>query len=268
MDLQQPEGPRASRLVIVMAALAGAVLAGILLLWAVSEREKPHARREAAAPAAPASAPATRTPAPEAAAPETPAEAPAERPRARRRPTAAPKPDPAPAAPTLGELRIDADISGAMVFLDRKYLGETPLTARDITPGSHTLNLSAEGYEGQSRTIEVAPGPSDVMVRFKEIRLDQALDVVHKHGVGSCEGRLLATPQGLRYETSNRNDAFALPFDQVEAFEVDYLKKNLRVKRRGGKTWNFTTRADNADPLFVFHREVQKVRDRLAKTEE
>jgi len=151
-----------------------------------------------------------------------------------------------------------------MVFLDRKYLGETPVTARDVTPGPHQINLSAEGYEGQSRTIEVAAGPSDVMVRFQEIRLDQSVDVVHKHGVGSCEGRLLATPQGLRYETTNKNDAFSLAFDQVETFEVDYLKKNLRVKRRGGKTWNFTTRAENADPLFVFHREVQKVRDRIA----
>ncbi len=96
-------------------------------------------------------------------------------------------------------------------------------------------------------------------VRFKEIRLHEAVEVVHKHGVGSCEGRLLATPQGVRYETTNKNDAFSLSFEQIETFEVDYLKKNLRVKRRGGKTWNFTTRAENADPLFVFHREVQKV---------
>ena len=45
---------------------------------------------------------------------------------------------------------------------------------------------------------------------------------------------------------------------------MDYLTKNLRAQRRGGKTCNFTTRTESADPLFVFHREVQKVRERLA----
>lgn len=259
--MDEPE-PRVSRLVVVMAALAGVVVLAGLLLWAVGGREEaPAPPPEAAAPAKPAPPPeASGRPEP---VPETPAETPAERPRARRR-APAPKAAPAPAAPTLGEVRIDADVPGAMVFLDRKYLGETPVTARDVTPGTHTLNLSADGYEGQSRTIDVEPGPSGVMVRFKEIRLNETVDVVHKHGVGSCEGRLLATPQGLRYETTNKNDAFSLTFEQVETFEVDYLKKNLRVKRRGGKTWNFSTRADTADPLFIFHREVQKVRQRIA----
>ncbi len=262
MDEQEP---RVSRLVLVMAALAVALALVGLLLWAVGGRSKPAAPPEAAAPARPAAPPAAAArPEP---VPETPVEEPDARPRTRRKPAPAPKPAPEPAAPTLGEVRIDADVPKAMVFLDRKYLGETPVTAREVAPGPHTLNLSAEGYEGQSRTIEVEPGTSDVMVRFREIRLDQAVDVVHKHGVGSCEGRLLATPQGLRYETTNKNDAFSLAFGQLETFEIDYLKKNLRVKRRGGKTWNFTTRADNADPLFVFHREVQKVRERIAATQ-
>ena len=71
---------------------------------------------------------------------------------------------------------------------------------------------------------------------------------------------------GLTYETGNTGDAFALRFDQVETFEVDYLEKNLRVKQRGGKTWNFTDRnAANADRLFVFHRDVEAARAKLAK---
>ena len=46
---------------------------------------------------------------------------------------------------------------------------------------------------------------------------------------------------------------------------MDYLKKNLQLKRRGGKTWNFTTKAENADPLFVFHKSVDKVRKQVGK---
>jgi hypothetical protein len=166
----------------------------------------------------------------------------------------------APAAPTTGELHIASDVPGAMVFLDRKFIGNTPATATGVEPGTHHLNLSAEGFDGYSDTIEVAPGPADVMVKFKEIRLDEKVDVVHKHAFGSCEGRLLADPQGIRYETANKGDAFSLPYADIETFEVDYLKKNLVIKKRGGKQYNFTTKAENADPLFVFERDVDKVR--------
>ena len=65
-------------------------------------------------------------------------------------------------------------------------------------------------------------------------------------------------------ETSNKGDAFNLPYPQVEQFSVDYLQKNLRVKAKGGKTWNFTDKNDNADALFVFHRDVEAARKKLA----
>jgi hypothetical protein len=181
-------------------------------------------------------------------------------PRTKKKAEAPPPPVVEPAAPTTGELHIDSDVAGAMVFLDRKFIGNAPVTAKDITPGSHRLNVTAEGYEGYAEPIEVAVGPAEVMVKFKEIRLKQTVDVVHKHAMGSCEGRLLADPEGIRYETTNKEDAFTLKFSEIETFEVDYLKKNLRIKKRGGKQYNFTTRAQNADPLFVFHRDVDKVR--------
>ncbi len=166
-------------------------------------------------------------------------------------------------------LVVESDVPGASVFLDREFVGTTPVTLKDLSPGPKRLNLSAEGFDGISRTIEVASGQAQqtVAVRFKEVRLDAATGVAHKHGVGGgCEGTLRATVDGLAYETSNAGDAFSLRYDQVESFEVNYLDKNLRVKQRGGKTWNFTDRqAENADRLFVFHRDVQAARDKLAK---
>ena len=107
-------------------------------------------------------------------------------------------------------------------------------------------------------------GETTVTLRFLEVKLNVSIDVVHKHGIGSCAGKLTATPAGLRYQTTNKGDAFELGFGGLETFEVDYLKKNLRVKKRGGKTWNFTDKADNADNLFVFHRDVTKAREKLA----
>jgi hypothetical protein len=208
---------------------------------------------EAAAPAPAVEAPTTTIEASRDAAP---------RPKKKAEPAAPPPPE--PVAPTAGELTIDSDVSGAMVFLDRKYIGIAPVTAKDVTPGKHHLNVTAEGYDGHSESIEVVAGPATVTVTFKEIRLFETIDVVHKHAMGSCEGTLLADRQGVRYNTTNKDDAFALTFSEIDTFEVDYLKKNLRIKKRGGKQYNFTTKAENADPLFVFHRDVDKVRQQVA----
>lgn len=198
--------------------------------------------------------------------------APAERTPAARPPTASsraarsPAPASSPAAPPTPvaiapTLRVESDVPGAMVFLNRKYLGTTPLVSRDVSPGSHELNVQAEGLKPVVQTVEIGDdGETHVSVEIKAVRLDARVPVVHKHGVGSCDGTLIATPAGLRYQTSHDKDGFTLTFAQLETLSVDYLAKSLRVKQRGGRTWNFTTRDDNADPLYVFHREVEAVR--------
>jgi hypothetical protein len=169
------------------------------------------------------------------------------------------------AAPTVGILNIDSDVPGAQVFIDREFVGAAPVTGHEVKLGSHRVNVSATGFEGVVETIDVAPGPRDVVVKLKEVRLDASLNVVHKHRIGSCNGRLVATPQGMRYDTSNKEDAFATALLDIEGFEVDYLKKNLRVKLKKGKTLDFTDPEGNADRLFVFHRDVDHARDRLKK---
>jgi hypothetical protein len=152
-------------------------------------------------------------------------------------------------------------VPGATVFLDRKYLGTTPLETRDFEPGSHRLNVSAEGYEMYGEPVELAVGPNEVVVRFKEVRLDERVDVVHKHGLGSCHGRLVATPAGLRFEADKAADSFEAGFASLEPLRVDYLNRNLRVKHKGGKTWNFT--AQSADALLAFQKAVEKARERM-----
>ena len=201
------------------------------------------------------------------AAPKADPPKPATEPARRATPKAAPV-DAAPpveAAPEGGTLSIDSDVRGAQVFIDREYVGVTPLKASGITPGSHRINLSAQGYEGLAESIDVEPGPRDLMFKFKEVRLDLALDVVHKHRMGSCKGRLIATTKGLRYETPDKDDAFTLPLAELETFQVDYLEKNLRIAAKKGKRYDFTDPEGNADHLFVFHRDVEKARERIIK---
>jgi hypothetical protein len=168
-------------------------------------------------------------------------------------------------APTTGTLLIDTDVSGAQVFVDRQFVGESPATASDLRPGPHVINVSAKGYEGVSTTVTVEPGTRDVKVKLREVRLDVTLQVVHKHRMGSCTGQLIASPQGLRYETSDKDDAFSASLLDLDAFEVDYLAKNLRITPRKGKRYDFTDPQGNADHLFVFHRDVDKARERLKR---
>jgi len=177
--------------------------------------------------------------------------------------TPAPDTETAPAA--VPRLKVTSDVEGAFVFVDRKFVGKTPLDTSEITPGQHQLKVSSEGYEGVSQGVEIAKtGATEVDVSLKTVRLDTSVDVVHKHGIGSCEGKLVADVHGLRYDTSNRDDAFTLAFADMETFTLDYLQKTLRVKKRASRTWNFTTRAADADPLLVFQRDVDRARARLA----
>jgi hypothetical protein len=181
------------------------------------------------------------------------------------RPKATAPPPALESAPPGGVLHIDSDVPGAQVFIDRQYLGVTPLTAPNVSPGAHRLNVSAPGYDGIVESVDVEPGSRELRFNFKEVRLDAVVHVVHKHRLGSCEGRLIATPQGIRYETTDQNDAFSSPLAGLERFDIDYMAKTLHVKPATGKQYDFTDPEGNADRLFVFHRDVDAARKKLER---
>ena len=74
---------------------------------------------------------------------------------------------------------------------------------------------------------------------------------------------LVASPQGLKYETINTADAFSVALTDLETFELDYVERNLKVRIKNGKTYNFTDQQGGPDGLFVFQRDVEKVRQRI-----
>lgn len=220
----------------------------------------------------PVEAPRPVAPRPVAAAKPEPRSESAPAPEPRRR-AAAPKPEPAPAPspapaapdPDLVTLHVESDVPDAQVFVDRTFVGKAPLTTTDVKAGAHKINVSAPGFEGVARDVTLNAGANDVTIKLREVRLNTSLDVIHKHRMGSCKGRLVATPQGLRYETIDKDDAFRSGLMELETFEIDYLDKNLKVKLKGGKQFNFTDPEGKADNLFVFHRDVEKARDRIKK---
>jgi len=130
--------------VLAIAAVVAAAAVG-LFFWFAPRRPSTPAPVPAAEVAAPAARPA-ETPAP---APAAPAAAPRTR---AERPAAAPSAAPAAPAgvevvPDAGSLRIETDVPNAQVFLDRQFIGTAPVTAANVKPGPHQLNVSAEGFE-------------------------------------------------------------------------------------------------------------------------
>jgi hypothetical protein len=176
--------------------------------------------------------------------------------------TTSPTPTPE-TTPTTGTLVFESDVPDTGVFIDRVYLGQAPVTARDIKPGRHMVNVSATGYDGFAETIDVAAGTRTLSYKFKEVRLDASAAAIHKHAIGSCKGTLHATPKGLTYDTQDPNDHFSVALTDLETFTVDFAQKNLRVKIKGGKTYNFTDPDGNAERLYAFHNVVEKARQRI-----
>ena len=159
-------------------------------------------------------------------------------------------------------LRVDSDVPGASVFLDRNYVGTTPVEVSDIDPGEHELTASADGYDMYAETLELSDEPRDVMIRFKQVTLDESVAVIHKHTFGQCQGTLSTTLTHVTYDTDHK-DAFSVPWAGLERFEVDYIEKNLNIKVNGGKNYNFTSQSGNPDELFVFHQKVTEAREKL-----
>jgi hypothetical protein len=250
----------AAFLIILVLAAAGAYF-----LLGRGPSKPPDASKAAVAPTRePGAAPAPRD-TPALTPPSALAPAPTRKAAPKKTTSEPAEPTGAPAAPTTATLTLDSDVNGASVFIDRQYVGTTPLTVDKIAPGTKQLKLTADGYEGIERTVDLMAGANPVTMKFREVRLNKRTQVVHKHAMGSCEGALVATVDGLAYETPNKGDAFTMSYAQIETFAVDYLQKNLRVKQKGGKTWNFTDKNDNADTLFVFHRDVEAARKKLAE---
>ncbi len=242
---------------IALAAAGFAAIAAVIVIrMGAPEPEEP-----AVVATAPAAAPAPTPRAPEPA-PVAPEPAPPVAPPVAVEPVVE---TPPVARPTVGTLRIDSDVPGAQVFIDRQFIGAAPVVAEDVEPGSHQLNVSAEGFDSVVTALDVVAGEREIVVKLREVRLEASIDVIHRHRFGSCLGRLVATPQGLRYETSNENDGFTTALLDLESFEVDYLDTNLSVRLAEGRQFNFTDPEGDADRLFVFHRDVEKARERLSR---
>jgi hypothetical protein len=54
-----------------------------------------------------------------------------------------------------GTLAIRSEPSGAATFIDRQYVGDTPITPRQWRAGSHAVRIEGQGYRRWTAAIDV-----------------------------------------------------------------------------------------------------------------
>jgi len=90
-------------------------------------------------------------------------------------------------APVTGGLTVSSIPSGADVYIDGNYRGETASTIGRLSPGTHTMSLRKAGYHDASSTVSITAGA----VTSRSITLQKYQP---KPAVGSIE--VLSDPPG------------------------------------------------------------------------
>jgi serine/threonine-protein kinase len=111
---------------------------------------------------------------------------------------AAPASDVRRAAAPAGRLLIRSEPAGALVFIDGRVSGETPVTVRDVSLGSHAVRVARSGYVPQTERVTLqAESPARTMSFKLEAGLPQTAAVV---GAVDVDSR----PRGARVFVDGR----------------------------------------------------------------
>ncbi|HXA19252.1 MAG TPA: PEGA domain-containing protein [Thermoanaerobaculia bacterium] len=71
----------------------------------------------------------------------------------------------------LGEVTISSNVANADVSVDGKFIGNAPITALKLTPGTHVFEVSAKGYVTWKRDVTVVQGSATrVVAELESVR--------------------------------------------------------------------------------------------------
>jgi hypothetical protein len=116
-------------------------------------------------------------------------------PRPSRRPS-----DVERASAPRGRLVIRSTPDGAMVVVDGRLVGDTPVTVRDLTMGSHSVQVARPGYQPRSERVTLVPSAPS---RLVEVALEPGAD---RAGATSGSGAvdIESMPRGARVSLDGR----------------------------------------------------------------
>ena len=88
-----------------------------------------------------------------------------------------------------GELKVKSDPSGAKVYVNNRYVGETPYTNKVMAPGRHDVDIELKGYEDESKRVTIESGETKTI----DINLEK-IELVEKTWLEKFLEKLLISP--------------------------------------------------------------------------
>ncbi|POB13865.1 PEGA domain-containing protein [Halobacteriovorax sp. DA5] len=93
--------------------------------------------------------------------------------------------------PKSSSFSIISTPTNSNVYIDNKFIGNTPITGQDIIPGAHTLKVTHQDYIEHTQTLEVLPNQNSSPIHIK-LQDDPYLNL--SKGVGFDIGLLTSLP--------------------------------------------------------------------------
>jgi len=152
----------------------------------------------------------------------------------------------------VGAIRVSSQPTGAIVVINSKEAGKTPLNLNDLEPGDYTIQGKLDGYLHRPITVQVNPG----RIEQVELRL-----------LKLCNLRFISSPPGARLTLNGREIGYTpftgpilagryqaqlvldgyIPWKELINIETDYQKRIELIKyaltakketpKKGKKKW-------------------------------
>ena len=120
--------------------------------------------------------------------------------------------------PSVSFLSVESTIPDADVYLERQYLGKTNLNRQKVSPGSHTIRITKNGYTPYERKLKFIPGqnkslfvdlsvvkPSGAKL-YVDVKPDNA--IVRILNITPAYFRGMDLPRGRYHIEVSRDDAY------------------------------------------------------------
>jgi len=125
----------------------------------------------------------------------------------------------------LATLDVRSQPSGASIWVDGEYFGLSPLT-KSLSPGSHEVRLTLEGYDEYSRNVSLNEGQSlDISATLNEIAGATGSLVVNSQ------------PSGARIYRNNQQTRFTTPYTFNE---LPTGRENISLRLSGYSNFDTT----------------------------
>jgi len=157
----------------------------------------------------------------------------------------APESRSAPPAPARGRLVVRSTPPGAQVFVNGRRRGTTPLSLRNLPPGTYSVRVSRSGYEDDTRRVAVPGGAA----REIAVRLTRERPRAAAQSAGAFTGSIYvdSRPRGARVLLDGR----AIGTTPLQVGNIRAGAHVVRLELPDHRTWTASARVVAGETVRV-----------------